>query len=63
MLGERSHIAFTVAAMRVVLEVDVELGLTRVVWIGTTQDVGLALNPSGGEGVIEGGPRKVSGLP
>ena len=26
--------------MRVVVEVDVELGLTRVVWIGTAQDVG-----------------------
>jgi hypothetical protein len=31
--------------MRVVAEVDVELGLTRVVWIGTAQDVGRAINP------------------
>src|SRR6185436_12615451 len=38
--GERSHVALAVAAMRVVAEVDVELGLTRVVWIGTAQDVG-----------------------
>ena len=43
--GERSHVALAVAAMRVVAEVDVELGLTRVVWIGTAQDVGKAINP------------------
>ena len=30
--------------MRVVVEVDVELGLTRVVGIGTAQDVGRAVN-------------------
>src|SRR5207247_2762198 len=30
--GERSHVAFAVAAMRAVVEVDVELGLTRAVW-------------------------------
>ncbi|MDX6388809.1 MAG: hypothetical protein QOD85_2611, partial [Gaiellaceae bacterium] len=33
--GERAHVAYACAAMRVVAEVDVELGLTRVVWIGT----------------------------
>src|SRR5581483_4718167 len=41
--GERSHVALAVAAMRVVAEVDVDLGLTRVVWIGTAQGLGLAL--------------------
>ena len=53
--GERSHVAFACAAMRVVAEVDVELGLTRVVWIGTAQDVGAAVNPLAVEGQIEGG--------
>src|SRR5215217_2129824 len=43
--GERSHVAFACAAMRVVAEVDVDLGLTRIVWIGTAQDVGRAVNP------------------
>ena len=45
--GERPHVAFAVAAMRVVVEVDVELGLTRVVWIGTAQDVGTRSQPDG----------------
>jgi CO/xanthine dehydrogenase Mo-binding subunit len=61
-LGERSHVAFAVAAMRVVVEVDVDLGLTRVVWIGTAQDVGHALNPQAVEGQIEGGTAQGLGL-
>src|SRR5690348_2028458 len=40
--GGPSHVAFACAAMKAVVEVDVELGLTRVVWIGTAQDVGKA---------------------
>ena len=32
-----AHVAFACAAMKVVVEVDVELGLTRVVWIGTAR--------------------------
>jgi CO/xanthine dehydrogenase Mo-binding subunit len=60
--GERSHVAFAVAAMRVVVEVDVELGLTRVVWVGTAQDVGHALNPVAVEGQIEGGTAQGLGL-
>lgn len=60
--GERSHVAFAVAAMRVVVEVDVELGLTRVVWIGTAQDVGTALNRTAVEGQIEGGTAQGLGL-
>ena len=43
--GDRAHVAFAVCAMRVVAEVDVELGLTRVVWIGAAQEVGKAINP------------------
>ena len=61
-LGERSHVAFAVAAMRVVVEVDVDLGLTRVVWIGTAQDVGRALNRQAVEGQIEGGTAQGLGL-
>jgi CO/xanthine dehydrogenase Mo-binding subunit len=60
--GERSHVAFAVAAMRVVVEVDVDLGLTRVVWIGTAQDVGHALNVQAVEGQIEGGTAQGLGL-
>ena len=60
--GERSHVALAVSAMRVVAEVDVELGLTRVVWIGTAQDVGKAINPQAVEGQIEGGTAQGLGL-
>ena len=60
--GERAHVALAVAAMRVVAEVDVELGLTRVVWIGTAQDVGQAVNPLAVEGQIEGGTAQGLGL-
>ena len=48
--------------MRVVAEVDVELGLTRVVWIGTAQDVGKAVNPQAVTGQIEGGTAQGLGL-
>jgi CO/xanthine dehydrogenase Mo-binding subunit len=48
--------------MRVVAEVDVDLGLTRIVWIGTAQDVGRAVNPKAVEGQIEGGTAQGIGL-
>ncbi len=57
-----AHVAFAVAAMKVVAEVDVELGLTRVVWVGTAQDVGKAVNPKAVEGQIEGGTAQGIGL-
>ncbi|HEY3070528.1 MAG TPA: molybdopterin cofactor-binding domain-containing protein [Gaiellaceae bacterium] len=60
--GERAHVAFACAAMKVVVEVDVDLGLTRVVWIGTAQDVGRALNPQAVFGQIEGGTAQGLGL-
>ena len=60
--GERAHVAYACAAMRVVAEVDVELGLTRVVWIGTAQDVGKAVNPQAVTGQIEGGTAQGLGL-
>ncbi len=58
----QAHVALAVAAMRVVVEVDVDLGLTRVVWIGTAQDVGKALSRSAVEGQIEGGTAQGLGL-
>ena len=58
----QAHVALALAAMRVVVEVDVELGLTRVVWIGTAQDVGNALNRTAVEGQIEGGTAQGLGL-
>ncbi len=48
--------------MKVVAEVDLELGLTRIVWIGTAQDVGRALNPLAVHGQIEGGTAQGIGL-
>jgi CO/xanthine dehydrogenase Mo-binding subunit len=60
--GDRAHVAFACAAMRVVAEVDAELGLTRVVWIGTAQDVGKAVNPLAVQGQIEGGTAQGLGL-
>jgi len=60
--GDRAHVSFGVAAMRVVAEVDVELGLTRIVWIGAAQEVGTAIDPRAVEGQIEGGISQGLGL-
>jgi CO/xanthine dehydrogenase Mo-binding subunit len=60
--GERAHVALATCAMRVVAEVDVDLGLTRVVWIGAAQDIGRAVNPQAVEGQIEGGTAQGLGL-
>ena len=60
--GERAHVAFAVCAMRVVAEVDEDLGLCRVAWIGAAQDVGRALNPQAVIGQIEGGTAQGLGL-
>ena len=60
--GERAHVAYACAAMKVIAEVDVDLGLTRVVWIGTAQDVGRAMNPQAVYGQIEGGTAQGLGL-
>jgi CO/xanthine dehydrogenase Mo-binding subunit len=48
--------------MKVVVETDVDLGLTRVVWVGTAQDVGRAVNPQAVYGQIEGGTAQGLGL-
>ncbi|HET9545981.1 MAG TPA: molybdopterin cofactor-binding domain-containing protein, partial [Gaiellaceae bacterium] len=60
--GERAHVAFICSAMRAVVEVDTDLGLTRAVWIGTAQDVGRAVNPQAVLGQIEGGTAQGLGL-
>ena len=60
--GERAHVAFGVCAMKVVAEVDVELGLTRLVWIGAAQEIGKAIDPRSVEGQIEGGIAQGLGL-
>jgi CO/xanthine dehydrogenase Mo-binding subunit len=60
--GDRAHVAFVCSAMRAVVEVDTDLGLTRVVWIGTAQDIGRAINPQAVYGQIEGGTAQGIGL-
>ena len=57
-----AHVSFAFAAHRAVVDVDVELGLTRVVEIATTQDVGRLLNPLQALGQIEGGIAQGVGL-
>jgi len=57
-----AHVGFAFAAHRVVADVDVELGLVRVVEVATAQDVGRALNPQAVEGQIEGGIAQGLGL-
>jgi CO/xanthine dehydrogenase Mo-binding subunit len=60
--GERAHVAFGACAMKVVAEVDVDLGLTRIVWIGVAQEIGKAIDPRAVEGQIEGGIAQGLGL-
>ncbi|HZD02124.1 MAG TPA: xanthine dehydrogenase subunit D [Actinomycetes bacterium] len=57
-----AHVAFAYAAHRAVVDVDVELGLVKVVEIATAQDVGRAINPQAVEGQIEGGIAQGLGL-
>ena len=56
------HVAFAFVAHRAVVDVDVELGLVKVVQIATAQDVGVALNPLSVLGQIEGGIAQGVGL-
>ncbi len=57
-----AHVSLVCAAHRAVVDVDVELGLIRVVQIATGQDVGRALNPLQVLGQIEGGIAQGLGL-
>jgi xanthine dehydrogenase D subunit len=56
------HAGYAVAAHRAVVDVDVDLGLVRVVHVDTAQDVGKAINPQGVVGQIEGGIMQGLGL-
>ncbi|MGH9299876.1 MAG: molybdopterin cofactor-binding domain-containing protein, partial [Acidimicrobiales bacterium] len=57
-----AHVAFAFAAHRAVVDVDLDLGLVRVVEIATAQDVGKVLNPVQVVGQIEGGIAQGVGL-
>ena len=57
-----AHVQYAFAAHRAVVDVDVELGLVRVVEIATAQDVGKAMNPDGVLGQIHGGTAQGLGL-
>ena len=50
-----AHPFFAFVAERAVVDVDVDLGLARVVQLAAVEDVGRAINPQGLEGQIEGG--------
>jgi xanthine dehydrogenase D subunit len=50
-----AHVSFAFAAHRAVVDVDLDLGLVRVVEVTTAQDVGRVLNPLQVTGQIEGG--------
>ena len=58
----RAHAQHAFAAHRAVVDVDVELGLVRVVELATAQDVGRAVNPLAVEGQLEGGSAQGLGL-
>jgi len=57
-----AHVSFAFAAHRAVVDVDMELGLVRVVEIITSQDVGRVLNPVQVVGQVEGGIAQGVGL-
>ncbi|WP_329024579.1 xanthine dehydrogenase subunit D [Streptomyces sp. NBC_00690] len=56
------HIQYSFAAHRAVVEVDVELGLVKVVELACAQDVGKALNPLSVVGQIQGGTTQGLGI-
>jgi xanthine dehydrogenase D subunit len=57
-----AHVQYAFAAHRATVDVDVELGLVRVVEIVTAQDVGKAVNPQAVLGQIHGGTAQGLGL-
>jgi CO/xanthine dehydrogenase Mo-binding subunit len=58
----RAHVQYAFAAHRAVVDVDLELGLVKVVEIATAQDVGKAMNPQAVAGQIHGGIAQGLGL-
>ncbi len=57
-----AHVQYAFAAHRAVVDVDVELGLVKVVELACTQDVGKAMNPDAVLGQIQGGSTQGMGL-
>ncbi len=57
-----AHVQYAFAAHRAVVDVDLELGLVKVVELACTQDVGKAINPQAVEGQIHGGSTQGLGL-
>jgi CO/xanthine dehydrogenase Mo-binding subunit len=57
-----AHVQYGFAAHRAVVDVDVELGLVKVVGLDCAQDVGKALNPQAVLGQIQGGSAQGLGL-
>ncbi|MFO0994556.1 MAG: molybdopterin cofactor-binding domain-containing protein [Hyphomicrobiales bacterium] len=56
------HVTFGFSANRCVVDVDVELGLVKVVQMDVAQDIGFAVNPLQAHGQIEGGSVQGMGL-
>jgi OHCU decarboxylase len=57
-----AHLQFAFSAHRAVVDVDLELGLVRVVELATAQEVGKAMNPQALAGQIHGGTAQGLGL-
>jgi CO/xanthine dehydrogenase Mo-binding subunit len=57
-----AHVQYAFAAHRAVVDVDIELGLVKVVALDCAQDVGRALNPQAVVGQIQGGSAQGLGL-
>ncbi len=57
-----AHVQYVFSAHRAVVDVDVELGLVKVVALDTAQDVGKAINPDAVVGQIHGGSAQGMGL-
>ncbi|MFF2349644.1 xanthine dehydrogenase subunit D [Kitasatospora sp. NPDC058115] len=58
----RGHVQYSFCANRAVVDVDVELGLVKVVELSAVQDVGRALNPLSVVGQIQGACTQALGL-
>jgi xanthine dehydrogenase D subunit len=57
-----AHVQYAFSAHRAVVDVDIELGLVKVVALDTAQDVGKAINPAAVIGQIQGGSAQGMGL-
>jgi CO/xanthine dehydrogenase Mo-binding subunit len=57
-----AHVQYAFSAHRAVVDVDVDLGLVKVIALDTAQDVGKAINPDAVVGQIQGGSAQGMGL-